>query len=210
MTHFLDILDPTLDVPPAARRIADYFGRIVGSGTIRPLRPAVWRETALACRRRPGRKPCAGHLRIRLQIISGIDGVGWACSECGDNGFVYNFRGTPWDRSARLSTRRDRQLQVILSRPEYKALLDEVWSEQESEGTILLAETTDNGVLLSGSEQEIDELATELAAVLRNQSLRGHFVILDKIFWKLERSLRDAKKRPQEQKIINLADRRKV
>ena len=61
ITHYEDILDPTLDVPGPARRLGAFFGTIVAAATAWPF-PDQPRTTGVRCRRRPNRKPCPGLL----------------------------------------------------------------------------------------------------------------------------------------------------
>jgi hypothetical protein len=98
MTHFLDVLDPDADVPASARRFAEYMGRIVEEATVNP--PLILLDTAIRCRRRPGRKPCPGH--IRLICNDDVGEILWECTSCDDRGSISGWQGTPWDRSASL------------------------------------------------------------------------------------------------------------
>jgi len=62
MTHFLDVLNPDDEMPGSVRRFGEYLGRIVEAATAAP--PLVLLDTAIRCRRRPGRKPCPGHISV--------------------------------------------------------------------------------------------------------------------------------------------------
>lgn len=91
LTHYDGVETPGSGVPRAAIRIARYWCSIVQHATSSPLRggPMV---TELRCRRRPGRKPCPGH--IVVAIWSAPSYIEWTCSHCGDN-----WRGSQWDQS---------------------------------------------------------------------------------------------------------------
>lgn len=95
MTHFLDILKPEVDVPSPARRLGEYLGRIVEAATSSP--PLILIETSIRCRRRPGRKPCPGHIRLVCNDDEGE--IVWECTSCDDRGIIRGWEGTPWDRS---------------------------------------------------------------------------------------------------------------
>ena len=95
MRHFLDVLEPDVDIPGPARRLAEYLGRIVEAATAKP--PMFLRHSDIRCRRRPGRKPCVGHIRLVYNEDEGE--IVWECTACDDRGIISDFEGTPWDRS---------------------------------------------------------------------------------------------------------------
>ncbi|BAS28657.1 hypothetical protein LIP_2828 [Limnochorda pilosa] len=75
-------------------RFAEYLGRIVAAGLAYPAGPTI--PTAIRCRRRPGHRRCSGYLDVtRLDIPREIR---WQCPECGDQGVIRDWQGTPWDR----------------------------------------------------------------------------------------------------------------
>ncbi|HCF61344.1 MAG TPA: hypothetical protein DFS52_25525 [Myxococcales bacterium] len=95
MTHFVDVLVPGNEVPPAARRLAEYLGSIVSAASL--AKPEHVLVTGLRCRRRPRRKACQG--QIRLRVLQGTSEILWECTRCGDNGIIHNWQGTLWDCS---------------------------------------------------------------------------------------------------------------
>jgi len=96
MTHYTSLLDPGAEVPKEARRLGEYLGRIVGAASLARIGAVV--ETDVRCRRRPGRRPCSGHVRLHV----GPDGeITWECSVCLDTGLIQNWQGTLWDHSGR-------------------------------------------------------------------------------------------------------------
>ena len=97
MRHFLDVLEPDVEFPRPARRLAEYFGKIVEAATSNP--PMVLLNTEIRCRRRPGRKPCVGHVRLVYKDDEDEGEIIWECTSCGDRGIIRGFEGTPWDRS---------------------------------------------------------------------------------------------------------------
>ncbi len=102
-TYIVDITDyllPGGDLPDGpAGRFARYFGRIVSAASLE--RFGIWVDTEIQCRRRPGRKPCPGHIRLRR--IDTEDRVEWHCTSCDDNGWISRWQGTQWDLSVRES-----------------------------------------------------------------------------------------------------------
>src|SRR6266545_5050082 len=71
-----------------------YLGAIVAAASVASTNQVL--ETPLRCRRRPGRKPCTGYMRLRQDAGARIV---WECSTCDDNGVISGWRGTPWDLS---------------------------------------------------------------------------------------------------------------
>jgi len=93
ITHYL--LPGGILVGGPAGRIARYFGSIIAAASTRPA--GVWADTDLHCRRRPGRRPCPGH--IRALRLDAQDVVKWHCSSCDDNGLIQSWKGSMWDLS---------------------------------------------------------------------------------------------------------------
>ena len=95
ITHFLDGRGHIGNMPPAARKLADFFGAIVASITPEPWGTPA--DTHLHCRRRPQRRPCAG--TIAAWVDPDNLQIEWECSNCGDNGVIHHWQATPWDCS---------------------------------------------------------------------------------------------------------------
>ena len=96
ITHFLSGNELAPDMPAHAKKLAEYFGKIISSAT--EVKSGVELHTSISCRRRPGRKKCTGKL-IVLHQVSTSDII-WRCPVCGDNGIIRNWRGTIWDRKS--------------------------------------------------------------------------------------------------------------
>ena len=84
--------------PAKALNLWTYFGSII-EGTVNKLssRPS----TGIPCRRRPGKKPCAGV--IESELIPPGNELRWWCPVCADNGQISNWEGTRWAPSGTLS-----------------------------------------------------------------------------------------------------------
>jgi len=92
MTDYLDDTRGIAEIPGRARRVADHFGMIVAA--ISTMTPERVVRTRVKCRRRPGRRPCAG----RIQAVINADArIRWQCPICGDNGLISGWQSTPWD-----------------------------------------------------------------------------------------------------------------
>jgi PHP family Zn ribbon phosphoesterase len=95
LRHFLDEGGTTSNLPPPATKIANYFGSIVEAVTSQPGKRISAAAMGIKCRRRPGRKRCAG------EIVAFIDEdtlrVHWQCPVCGDKGIISGWQDTIWD-----------------------------------------------------------------------------------------------------------------
>src|SRR5580704_2954192 len=90
LRHFLDITD---EAPGPARRMAEHLGFVVRAATAGET-GAPW-VSALICRRRPGKRPCGGHIAVfRADLPAPIE---WRCTGCGDEGVISGWEGSPFD-----------------------------------------------------------------------------------------------------------------
>lgn len=94
--HFLDD-DGRLpeSLPEPALNLALHQGAIVEWMTAVLLEDIE--VTNVACRRRPRRRRCRGRIVARFKPDGAA--IEWRCPACGDNGIIYGWAGTPWDRS---------------------------------------------------------------------------------------------------------------
>jgi hypothetical protein len=67
----------------------EYFSRIVSAATFAP--PGEEVQTFLQCRKRPNRKPCPGHISVRLEVEPAK--LHWWCSCCGNSGVIKSWKG---------------------------------------------------------------------------------------------------------------------
>jgi hypothetical protein len=94
LQHFLDSQGAIPEhIPGPAHRLARFLGAIVGWVTSQPVGQAA--RTNVPCRRRPGRRRCAGFIAAWIEP----DGtIRWICPHCRDNGTIRGWEGTLWDR----------------------------------------------------------------------------------------------------------------
>lgn len=95
MVHYLDAEGCLVDLPGPPRNLANHLGAIVSA--LRSQPPGEPRQTSVTCRRRLGRRPCAGQIWAVIEVGSGQ--ISWKCPACGDNGVIYQWEGTPWDQT---------------------------------------------------------------------------------------------------------------
>jgi hypothetical protein len=102
MRHYLDN-EGTIpeDIPKAALRLAEYFGSVVTFASALITEDEL-NSTPVACRRRPGRKPCAG--KIRVDFRDPDFAILWECPLCKDGGVIAGWKETQWDCSREIGT----------------------------------------------------------------------------------------------------------
>lgn len=88
LRNFLGDKGEIAPMPGPARRLAEHLAAIVAMAT-------HGERGEVACRRRPGRRPCAG--RIAASIEEDTGEIDWQCPECGDSGLITGWEGTFWD-----------------------------------------------------------------------------------------------------------------
>jgi len=118
MRHFAGLDDMVGPQFGPAKRFATYLGGVVSAATAHLPGEAI--ATALACHRRPGRKPCPGRLLVRRAEAPAR--IEWACPACGEEGVISGWEGSPWDLSPALTTDGDEGV-ALLSSDQYRRLL---------------------------------------------------------------------------------------
>ena len=99
LTHWLTEEGAIAAMPPPAQRLAEYMGRIVADAT--GFLADQYPEQGVKCHCRPGRKPCPGIIECDFEPET--DRIAWWCPECGESGFISNWKGTLWDRTKDLT-----------------------------------------------------------------------------------------------------------
>ena len=105
--HYLDDDGNLPDLHPRAVSLALHQGAIVEWMTI-ALPEDETEVTNVYCRRRPRHRRCRGQIHARFHPVT--DAIEWRCPHCGDNGIIYGWAGTRWDRTPTLLPDDDRQL----------------------------------------------------------------------------------------------------
>ena len=154
LRHFDGVeLDPA--APGPALRLAEHLRRIVRAATASSV-PGR-RATALACRRRPGHRPCTGHLLVERQDVPSA--IRWVCPACGEAGVIDGWQGSPYDLSVPIDPEEsDQSVRVVVPESGYRLILDELSLDPECERLVYRARPDDGGVELSGSEEDLEEL----------------------------------------------------
>ena len=95
-TDLPSFLEPDGPLPPSVIRFTEYLGSIIAGASHSPS--PEWQALKLKCRRRPGRRPCSGSIRVRIGEESPPE-VLWECPRCGERGLIRNWQGSEWDNS---------------------------------------------------------------------------------------------------------------
>lgn len=95
LTHWLTADGAIASMPRRAQRLAEYIGMIVADAT--GFLSEQRCGEGVKCRCRPSRKPCPGTIETDFELET--DRIVWWCPECGESGFIDNWKGTLWDRT---------------------------------------------------------------------------------------------------------------
>ncbi len=197
-------------IPAPARRLSEYLGSLIQAASVRPSGHPD--DTPVRCRRRPGRRPCSGFIRVHRSDVPAE--ISWICPECGDNGLIVNWRKCPWDLSEIPEFERDEpgapSVEVLLEEAEHRALRRILILDGEADRTILRARPSADGILLSGSIDEIEHLQGFVAAEANHQARATRARVLYRLFDRIEDRLRAADPQVRKQTSRSTPSRRRA
>lgn len=175
LRHFLDL---PADVPGPARRMADNLTRIVRAATAGDA--GVGWVSALPCSRRPGRRPCPGHLALfRTEVPPSID---WRCSSCGDDGVIRGWERSAFDLRPRGNVPASVDVRAVVT-PEVTGVLRSLTAlDTAGERLLYRASVSDEGIVLSGDVEAFEELLDGLAAEANHEHDRRRRKRIDDAF----------------------------
>ena len=182
MTQFEGI-PAGLSYEPAGR-IAEFFGAIVSVGSVCPADVLV--HAALFCRRRPGRRPCPGHLKVQRDSVSGI--IAWHCSHCDDQGEISNWESTPWNRKQWLLDRpaNRKLLKLVLTKDEIREVRQNPVLSSEAESLLYGAIIVNGDIVVRATLEELDDFQGCVAFDANHEEKKRRQKVLDKILGKIE------------------------
>jgi hypothetical protein len=184
LRHFLDLPD---DVSGPARRMAEHLSLIVRAATAGDS-GTTW-VTALSCNRRPGRVACAGTLAVRRTDVPPT--IAWQCTSCGDDGVISGWERSPYDLRPRSSEARATDgTQVVVSAEVAGTLRSLMLLDSTSERLLFRARVVEGVIILTGDEDELDELLGYVAAEANHEENRRRQKRLDAAFAALDDALR--------------------
>ncbi|MBI4611057.1 MAG: hypothetical protein HY726_18870 [Candidatus Rokubacteria bacterium] len=93
--HHLEGAEEDPLIPGPGRRMARFIRSLVEFGSAIP--PGATGISGVNCRRRPGRRPCAGSIVVARRVEP--PELHWECPQCRDHGVIHSWQGCRWDRS---------------------------------------------------------------------------------------------------------------
>jgi len=164
ITHYLDEQGFPVFAGPAGG-LSRFFGKIVAAASLLPVEGTAY--SAVRCRRRPRHKRCEGGIHIYRRYDGVIE---WTCPECDDEGFIYNWEGTYWDKGLYYDPNIGPDaIRLVISREEYDELAKIDTLSDESEAILLAAATTDEGIELVASPGAFDDFVGYIAFEANHQ-----------------------------------------
>lgn len=145
--------------------------------------------SALRCNRRPGHVACPGHLAVRRTDVP--VSIEWRCTSCEDEGVISGWEGSPFDlRPRRSEPGPTTGVQVVVSAEVVSTLRSLMLLDTVSERLVFRAEVIEGVIVLSGDEDDLDELAGYVAAEANHEEDRRRQKRLDAAFGVLNDALR--------------------
>lgn len=136
--------------------------------------------SALACRRRPGRRPCPGHLAVyRTDVPATIE---WRCTSCGDQGIISGWERSPFDLRPRGVESGTSDLRVVVPTEVAATLRSLLALDVGSERLVFRAYLSEEGIELVGDEEDFGELLSSVAAEANHEVNRRRQKHLDAAF----------------------------
>lgn len=94
LRHFLDEDDEIPELPPEAQELFSFLTGIVEAATLAFRAPVTFAN--VQCRTVTDDTPCDGDIEVWMDHDDNY--IGWECLECGEEGSISDWEGTPWDR----------------------------------------------------------------------------------------------------------------
>jgi len=184
LRHFLDLPD---DTPAPARRLAEQLHDIVRSATARA--PGAGWASALPCLRRPGNRRCPG--RILVRRTRPLVPITWACTTCGDAGSVSGWQDTLYDLShvPTLSPGGSAK-DLSISDDAVSSLRETMLLDADCERVVYGARTDRGHVVLTATDEQLEELLGYLAAEANHATNRRRRQRLDAAYDELSNGSR--------------------
>ena len=184
LRHFLDLPDHT---PAPALRLAEQLRNIVSAATAGE-QGASW-VSALPCRRRPGNRRCQGRISVRRTDVQAP--INWECTTCGDQGSVSGWQDTPYDlRDRRVVSAGTAKVDISVSDDLVATLRETLMLDADCERVVYGARSHRGQVMLSATDEELDELLGYLAAEANHETNRRRRQRLDAAYDQLSNTAR--------------------
>ncbi len=175
LRHFLELPDGAAG---PARRLAEHLRFVVQAATAGEA--GVRWVSALPCRRRPGNRRCAG--RMIVQRADAAEPIAWGCSSCGDAGLISGWEDSPADMRGRQPKSTSGVHQLRIPDEVATTLRDITLLDADCERVVFRARAHGDDVILSASDDELDELIGYVAAEANHEPNRRRQRRLDVAF----------------------------
>lgn len=163
LRHFLDLPDHT---PAPALRLGGQLRDIVRAATAREEGEG-W-LSALRCRRRPGNRSCPGRLGLRRTDERAL--ISWQCTACHDEGHISGWQDTPCDLRGRAVESDGPAKEIVVSDDVVASLREALLLDADCERVAYGARTVDGQIVLTATQEQLDELLGYLAAEANHET----------------------------------------
>ena len=183
LRHFLDLPE---HAPAPALRLADHLCDIVRAATAGE-QAAGW-VSALPCLRRPGNRRCQGRIRVRRADSQAT--IDWECTACGDEGTVTGWQDTPYDFRGGRGRSAGTAQSISVSDDVLASLRETLLLDTACQCAVYGARTVRGRVVLSATDEQLDELLELLAAEANRETKRRRRQRLDAAYDQLSSTAR--------------------
>lgn len=181
--HF-DDADP--EVHPSAWKLAEHLRGVIRAATSIPAGDEL--NSALPCRRRPGRRPCPGWIKVQRQDVP--PHIFWDCSACDDSGVIQGWEASPYDLRPPRSLHEQALIVIDVTAEEHAELRRLQLLDADSERLVWSAYRENDQLVLFGIVDDVDNLAGYVAFESNHLTDRRRQRRLDVVLHKLEAALR--------------------
>jgi hypothetical protein len=182
LTHF-EQTDP--QIHPAAWKLAVHLRGIIRAASA--IRTGYTLESALPCRRRPARRTCPGWMRISRHDIP--PNVYWGCSNCQDSGVIQGWQNSPYDLRPPRRFDEPGLITVEVTDDDHAELRRLQLLDLESERVVWGAVRDNGRVHMTGTDEDLDDLAASVAFEANQLTDRRRQRRLDELSDKLAAAL---------------------
>ena len=130
---------------------------------------------------RAGRRQCPGTIAVARSEVP--PSISWQCTSCGEDGVISGWEHSPYDlRSPHPRPASSEDRRVVIPAEVAATLRSLLLLDPESERLVFGVEAGDDGVILAGSDDELDALIDCVAAEANHEEDRRRQRKLDAAF----------------------------
>jgi len=173
-------------IHPETLKMAEYIRSIIIAGSVRPV--DVEFTSPIQCRKRHHNCRCKGKIRITPEH----DVIRYSCTDCEVSGTISGWRGGDSDLSEfAAGSRATDNLVLHISEDDYKVLRKVLTFTGEADAIVAGAVWAGSDVLLTGQQEDWDELMGSVAFDARHSRPSKRRKVMDSICEKIERLVAD-------------------